>query len=200
MGIRDRREREKDELRRKILSAVMDVIAESGHENLTIREIARRIEYSPRTIYLYFANKEALMHQVVEEGFLSTVRERAKRQTPPDDDPVVQVEAQIRAHIGMAFRRPNLYRAIVAVVSERDHEPGDAEQAIILQTRDGVRRLAGTRPVSEYEVAVLTDILFGSVRALALHLLNRRDEMNDTQREQYVSEFVQFVISGIRRV
>ena len=68
MGTVERREREKEELRDKIVEAARDILSERGLEGFSMREIARRIEYSPATIYLYFANKEDLLRAVVGEG------------------------------------------------------------------------------------------------------------------------------------
>ncbi len=198
MSVQERREREKGELRQKILTAVADVIAESGHEQLTIREVARRIEYSPRTIYLYFRNKEHLMQEVAEEGFRATIRGRAEQTMPLDMDPVLLVEGRIRAHIAMAFSRPNLYRAIIAVVTQRNHQPGDAESIIIKQTRDDIRRLVGPREMTEEEVVALSDVLFTFIRSVTLLLLNRAADMTESERARYIDAFVRFSISGIR--
>jgi len=204
LSVQERREREKDELRQKILMAVADVIAESGHEQLTIREVARRIEYSPRTIYLYFRNKEHLMQEVAEEGFRATIRGRAHQtrqadqKMPSDMDPVLLVEGRIRAHIAMAFSRPNLYRAIIAVVTERNHRPGDAESIVIKQTRDDIHRLVRRRKMTENEVTALSDVLFTSIRSVTLMLLNRAADMTESERAVYIDAFVRFSISGIQ--
>lgn len=68
MGTIERREREKEQLRERIVEAARDILSERGLEGFSMREIARRIEYSPATIYLYFANKEDLLRAVVAEG------------------------------------------------------------------------------------------------------------------------------------
>jgi len=68
VGTVERREREKEELREKIVEAARDILSERGLEGFSMREIARRIEYSPATIYLYFASKEELLRAVVGEG------------------------------------------------------------------------------------------------------------------------------------
>lgn len=69
MGIAERREREKEALRTKIVEAARDILSEQGLDGLSMRAIAERVEYSPGTIYLYFKDKEALIQEVVEEGF-----------------------------------------------------------------------------------------------------------------------------------
>ncbi len=68
MGIAERREREKERLRTRIVEAARDIVSEDGLDALSMRSIAERIEYSPATIYLYFKDKNALLQSVVEEG------------------------------------------------------------------------------------------------------------------------------------
>jgi AcrR family transcriptional regulator len=69
MGIAERREREKEALRTRIVEAARDIVSAEGLDALSMRAIAQRAEYSPATIYLYFRDKEALLREVIEAGF-----------------------------------------------------------------------------------------------------------------------------------
>jgi AcrR family transcriptional regulator len=69
MGIAERREREKEALRTRIVEAARDIVSEEGLDALSMRALAERIEYSPATIYLYFRDKDDLLREVVGEGF-----------------------------------------------------------------------------------------------------------------------------------
>ena len=69
MGIAERREREKEALRTRIVEAARDIVSEEGLDALSMRAIAQRAEYSPATIYLYFRDKEALLREVIQAGF-----------------------------------------------------------------------------------------------------------------------------------
>ena len=69
MGTKERKQREKEQLRSLILEAAREVFFEKGYENTSIRNIADRIEYSPGTIYLYFKDKDAIFHELHKEGF-----------------------------------------------------------------------------------------------------------------------------------
>jgi len=65
MGISERKAREKEQLRLKILDAAEAVFNEEGFENATIRKIAERIEYSPGTVYLHFKQgKDELFYEI----------------------------------------------------------------------------------------------------------------------------------------
>ncbi|MEM7550229.1 MAG: TetR/AcrR family transcriptional regulator [Bacteroidota bacterium] len=69
MGIAERKERERQEMRSMILSTAAQLFIEEGFEKTSIRNIAEAIEYSPATIYLYFKDKNELFHALSEEGF-----------------------------------------------------------------------------------------------------------------------------------
>jgi len=69
MGIAERREREREQVRMRILEAARDILSDEGLAALSMRGIAERIEYSPATIYLYFRDKDELIAAMVEQGF-----------------------------------------------------------------------------------------------------------------------------------
>ena len=60
MGIEDRKEREKEQRRRQIISAAEKVFAAKGFSGATMETIAEQAELSPATLYLYFKNKDEL--------------------------------------------------------------------------------------------------------------------------------------------
>jgi len=73
MGITERRQREKHERRRAILSCTKELILSNGVERVSMEDIAAKAELSKATIYLYFTGKEMIFNQICEEsakGFL----------------------------------------------------------------------------------------------------------------------------------
>jgi len=69
MGIPERKEKQKQEIRKAILDASMKLFVEQGFENVSIRKIADLIEYSPTTVYLYFKDKNEILFNLHEIGF-----------------------------------------------------------------------------------------------------------------------------------
>ena len=69
MGISERKEKQKLEIRKAILDASMKLFVEQGFENVSIRKIADLIEYSPTTVYLYFKDKNEILFNLHEMGF-----------------------------------------------------------------------------------------------------------------------------------
>jgi len=69
MGVRERQERDREEVRRKILDAAQEMFVAEGYRNVSIRKIAEKVEYSPAALYSYFPSKDDLFFALAEEGF-----------------------------------------------------------------------------------------------------------------------------------
>ncbi|HET6955463.1 MAG TPA: TetR/AcrR family transcriptional regulator [Vicinamibacterales bacterium] len=68
MGIKERQERDREAVRRAILDAARELFVAEGFQNVSIRKIAERIEYSPAAIYGYFPSKDDIFFALAEEG------------------------------------------------------------------------------------------------------------------------------------
>ena len=69
MGVKERQEREREATARAILDAARDLFVAEGYQNVSIRKIAEKIEYSPAAIYSYFPSKDDIFLALAEEGF-----------------------------------------------------------------------------------------------------------------------------------
>lgn len=123
MGIQERRQREKEETREKIMDGARALFAEEGYEAVTMRRIAEKIEYSPTAIYFHFADKADLFRAICAQDFLSL----AKRfQTIAKiQDPVERLAATGRAYADFAFRHPNHYRLMFMTPHPPETAPRD---------------------------------------------------------------------------
>lgn len=110
LGVRERKARQKRFLRQEILDAASELFVKDGYENVSMRRIADRIEYSPTTIYLYFRDKADLLEQVCQETFtrLSGALERIFAQP---GDPTERLKRGLLAYIQFGLDNPHHYRA-----------------------------------------------------------------------------------------
>jgi AcrR family transcriptional regulator len=108
LGTVERRERERQELRTKILDAARELFAEEGYDAVTMRKIADRIEYSPTAIYFHFRDKQALMRELVDLDFGSLAHELMK--IAKIADPVDRLRKTGRAYASFGMSHPNHYR------------------------------------------------------------------------------------------
>ncbi|MGE5583299.1 MAG: TetR/AcrR family transcriptional regulator [Bacillota bacterium] len=109
MGLKERKEREKENLRRAILEAAEDLFVREGFENVSMRKIARKIEYSPTTIYLYFQDKVHLFHCLLED-YHSQLLEALNSVEAEYDDPITTMKKQMRVYIGFGLKNPGYYK------------------------------------------------------------------------------------------
>lgn len=59
----------KSSLRRAILDTSRHMLVSEGFNRLSMRRIAAEVGCSATSIYLYFENKDALLHALIDEGF-----------------------------------------------------------------------------------------------------------------------------------
>lgn len=69
MTIGDRKAREKEALKALILKGAKRLFIEKGIDQTTIRNIADEIDYSVGTVYVYFKDKNAILHDLHSIGF-----------------------------------------------------------------------------------------------------------------------------------
>jgi AcrR family transcriptional regulator len=88
LGLKERQEREREAVTRAILDAARDLFVSHGYQDVSIRKIAERIEYSPAAIYSYFPSKDDIFFALAEEGFrllFSSAGPRTDVADPLDD-------------------------------------------------------------------------------------------------------------------
>ena len=69
MSVADRKAKEKEALKALILKGAKKLFLEKGIEQTTIRNIADEIDYSVGTVYVYFKDKNAILHDLHSIGF-----------------------------------------------------------------------------------------------------------------------------------
>src|SRR5580698_884166 len=109
MGVQERREREKQGIREEILTAARTLFVQDGYENVSIRKIAEKIEYSPGTIYLYFQDKADILAQISEETFSRLEQKLVAINRDTTADPLERVRRGLRAYIQFGLEHPNRY-------------------------------------------------------------------------------------------
>ncbi|HMW40596.1 MAG: TetR/AcrR family transcriptional regulator [Saprospiraceae bacterium] len=107
MGTTERKEREKAELKEQILTAAKKILLREGQEGLSIRKIAADIEYSPATIYLYFKDRDAIMYELMEMGFM--LMNRYMVSAFAEQDPVRRIHEIGRSYIHFGLENKDWY-------------------------------------------------------------------------------------------
>jgi AcrR family transcriptional regulator len=109
MGVKEKRHRYKEEFRRDILNSARDLFIDVGYEKFSMRRLAKKIEYSPTTIYHYFKNKDDLLFAICEEvaeQFLVRIRYFRSVQSKPFE----ALRQAMLYLVEFAFDNPNQYK------------------------------------------------------------------------------------------
>ena len=172
MGIVERRERERGEVRRKILEAARELFMAEGYERVTMRRIAEGIEYSPTTIYNHFTDKDDLVNALCHEEFSRLFGALALG--APARDPVEWIRQIGRAYAAFGRANPNHYRFMFMTQVREGHEvsePGhpralfrvpivgtlNAYRSHYAVTRDGQRFLVDSVDASQRSISLLVN-------------------------------------------
>ncbi|MFL5744023.1 MAG: TetR/AcrR family transcriptional regulator [Niastella sp.] len=107
MGITERKEKQKLEIRKMILDASMKLFMEQGFENVSIRKIADLIEYSPTTVYLYFKDKNEILFNLHEMGFQKMAEYNADLWTIKN--PLIRLAKMGEYYIRFGLENPAFY-------------------------------------------------------------------------------------------
>ena len=156
MGTIERRERERIELRQRILDAARELFATHGYDAVSMRKIAEAIEYSPTAIYVHFRDKAALFHELCGQDFLALAG--VLQELAAVADPVERLRRIGDAYITFALKHPNHYRLMFMT---------RAEPAAVAPTEEDLRE-KGNPTVNAYaflKQAVTQAIEAGRLRA-----------------------------------
>ncbi len=140
----------KRDRREEVLQAARSLFFEKGYRGTTIEQIARRADYSKRTVYLDFANKDEVFITVCTEGLR---RLRDDLQSIPFEGITVEesVDRFLDVYLAFSHKRPQLFRMIFA----------EATPEIIANCSPEVRER-----VAELERACLGSVVVWAQRAI----------------------------------
>ncbi len=99
-----------EQLRDEILDATTELLLETGHAKaVSIRAVAQRVGVTPPSIYLHFADKDALLDAVCARYF-EKLDEEMQQAASDQPSTVEMLRAQGLAYVRFAMQTPELYR------------------------------------------------------------------------------------------
>ncbi|MGV3766152.1 MAG: TetR/AcrR family transcriptional regulator [Chitinophagaceae bacterium] len=107
MSSAERKAREKEELKALILKASMKLFVEKGIDQTTIRNIADAVDYSIGTVYVYFKDKNAILHALHSQCFNELGGQF--RVLYNVKDPLERLKAMGKVYIQYAMDNPDKY-------------------------------------------------------------------------------------------
>lgn len=201
MGVKERRARQKRFLRQEILDAASELFVREGYENVSMRRIAEKIEYSPTTIYLYFKDKAELLENVCRETFDRLVKRLSKILQQPGD-PVECLKRGLIAYIQFGLENPHHYRAtfMMPIPDDLDekamHESNSPGMQAFSFLRRGISECIekGKMPAKDVELA--SQELWAGIHGLT-SLLIVHESFPWVGRDRLIHSMVDTLVAGL---
>jgi AcrR family transcriptional regulator len=158
MGITERKEREKKRRRQAIIDAAEQVFFSKGIESATMDEVAEMAELSKGTLYLYFNNKNELLHAIVERG-LKILYERFNTVVEKEEKGIDKIRALGRAYFEFFLEEPDYYSTML------HHDTHEVDPEILKSNPNFALCIElGNKLFGLMQDAVKTGIKDGSIR------------------------------------
>ncbi len=94
------------DLRRSLLDAALAIVAEGGLPALSLREAARRAGVSPAAPYHHFSDRDAMVAELVVEGFTGMRASMERELAIASEDRVDRFMASGRGYVNYAMAHP----------------------------------------------------------------------------------------------
>jgi len=208
MGVVERRERERTELREKILDAARELFITDGYEGVSMRKVAEKIEYSPTAIYIHFTDKEDLFRQLCQEDFAKLAE--VFQQGGEISDPVERLRRIGRIYAQFGQRFPNHYKLMFMTphppleLNQREYEirgnPESDAYAFLKQAAEEAIRGGCLRPELT-NADLISQTLWAAVHgAISLNIAKGNEGWVEWRPlEERIEATLDVVLRGIRR-
>ncbi len=100
-----------DIFRQNILDAALNIIVESGFENLSMRKLAAKLDITATTLYNYYMSKDDLYFYIRMHGF-ELLYDCLDRACASHDRPLDRIRAAVEAYLRFGFQNMDYYEVM----------------------------------------------------------------------------------------
>ena len=142
---------------------------EGGYEAVTMGAVADRIGMARATVYRYFASKDHLLAEIMDD-WTARINEDLRRNPPPGKTLADRVGAAFARIIETSARNPGLTSALLLAATSSDPAAADAFPSWSAPVEIYLRTLIGNHKVSHLDdiITVLSYVFFSALIATAL--------------------------------
>jgi AcrR family transcriptional regulator len=192
-------EKESD-LREKLLESARKLIVDKGYRGFSLREVARKTDVSATSIYIYFENKDHLIHTLIEQS-INELNARLKSVMAAYIDPMERLEGFAEAYIEYALEHPREYQIIYIVSSdEMSRYPKEkfrqARQGYELLT-DTIQEAVDKGLINESNPRLTAYTIWAQLHGVMSVVLSKRLDIRIDQHE-FIEQSISNIIHGFQ--
>ena len=200
MGTKERRAREKEQLQRQILSAARELFVNEGYENVSMRKIANKIEYSPTAIYLYFKDKGDLLDSVCKETLLSLLN-TLELLNRDKSNPIETLRKSGKAYVEFGLKYPQDYKLTFVVRPQFQKGLGLGEGSVGERVFNYLRAMVSEcirqKAFRRVDVDTAGQALWSAVHGVTLLLIDFPD-FPWTEKGKLIDTVINTMIEGLK--
>lgn len=181
MGTTQRRDRDRQEMRKLIVETATQILVEEGIDQVSIRRIADRIEYSPGTIYLYFEDKDDILYEAHLEAFSAFLD--AEMTVAAIPDPLERLKALGRVYVNFALTNQRTYDLMFLIPVPRIQNKEKYDWSVSIRTYQVLRTIVeeciAQGKIKPNHPDVVSMQIWATVHGLASLIIRQRIPMVD---------------------
>ena len=188
-----------EQLRELVLRSTCEIIAQDGLAGVSAREIARRIGYSPGTLYNLFESLDDLVLQV--EALLLDALDRRLSELPVDNSPDKRLTKIAQAYLEFSRERPKLWNLITQYEPLNSMVPPWYSEKIERLVGHIEGALAGCVPqqTDSQTLNRSARVLWAGLHGIAsLSTTEKLSSITSDSVERLVDDFVETYLGGLR--
>ncbi len=188
------------DLRRALLDAALELVRSAGPPALTLRAAARLAGVSQAAPYRHFADKQALLAAVAEEGFRSMTAAMRWAMRPHGDEPLLRFRALGLSYVGFARSHPAHFAVMFGPeLADRSVHPSLAEAAgeafrLLVAAIGDCQKAGFARKGDPEELAVAA---WSTVHGLSALIVNGQLEARGARVDELAQSVTQNLFLGL---
>ncbi|WP_340023866.1 TetR/AcrR family transcriptional regulator [Paenibacillus sp. FSL K6-1096] len=202
MSKEQRKAQEREAMRNLILATAAEIVKEKGIQQLSIRKIAERMDYSAGSVYHYFEGKDDIVEQLLQQGYAEFMVGLVTGPEPlPEEE---SAEDRLRRSLAQYFRMTTAegspYRTVMlndspAVLSHTAvlHQGAAMERNAISMLCSTLREFKAMESRSEQEIELTAQVIWSAAFGLILRLTVEKD-LPEAQREALIARHIEAMV------
>lgn len=189
---------EETPLRDQILDISRHMLFEDGYRSLSMRKIAKKANVTATSIYLYFDNKDHLLHTLIEES-VEDLSQFIESRALLIDDSIERFKTIIESYVEFGIGQPEKYEIIYQVRSdamarypkEKFRKARRCYELLVKTIEESVSKglmEVGTPVVAAYSI-------WAQLHGIVSVVLNKRLDSRIDQ-QQFIEDSIELVVQG----
>ena len=214
MGIKERKEREKEQRKQTIIDAAEDIFFSKGIDIATMDDVAAKAELSKGTLYLYFKNKDELFWAIHFRGLslLADYMAKVKTNNPGKSGAELAREAGL-SYLDYAIKHKNYFDIMMICEGQCDDQELDKDEnfsACKIKSEESIAYLVEIIMIGQADGSIskkrkateLAIFLWGGLSGMIqlYHTDKLKNlELNDgLDKDEMLKDYIDFLTESIR--